>query len=230
MVGLYFYLNVDMPKGKTGPEAERLTQKMLTAINNDAWQEVKYIAWDFGGLHQYLWDKERHLVRVIWNDNVVLLDPSKVEGVAYLGGKKLDVKQGDKLAKKAWGYFINDSFWLNAPALAKQSGTSRSVVTTEDGDKQLKVTYTSGGATPGDSYLWKLDESGLPISYQMWVKIIPVGGTEFTWEGWKDVGNGAMLATKHVGPGFTLEMTDIKTGENYTDFGLETDPFAEIDR
>ena len=64
----------------------------------------------------------------------------------------------------------------------------------------------------------------------MWVKIIPVGGVGFTWEGWKDLGNGAMFATKHVGPGFTLHLTDIKTGENYTDFGFENDPFAAIAR
>jgi len=229
MVALYFYLNESKPSGNSGPEAEQLTQKMMEAINVEAWDDVKYIAWDFGGRHQHLWDKERHLAKVSWGENTILINPSTVTGVAYVNGVKLDNKEeADKLVKTAWGYFINDSFWLNAPSLAKQPGTTRSVVTGEDGDKQLLITYTSGGATPGDSYLWKLDENGRPVSYKMWVSIIPVGGVEFSWDNWKAMDNGAMISTTHVGPGFTLELTDIRTGVSGEDFGLEVDPFTEI--
>jgi hypothetical protein len=227
---IYFFNNEDKPTGKRGPEAEQLTQKMFDAIGYEAWQEIDYIAWNFADRQQYVWDKKRHLVQVKWGDTEVLLDPSEVSGVAIVDGVTLSEEESYNTIKKAWDFFNNDSFWLNAPALARQPGTTRSVVTTEGGDKQLLITYTSGGSTPGDSYLWELDENGRPVSYKMWVKIIPVGGVGFTWEGWKDLGNGAMLATKHVGPGFTLHLTDIKTGENYTDFGFENDPFAAIAR
>jgi len=228
LAGFYMFYNEDKPQGKSGPDAEQLAQKMLTAINDEAWQEVKYVTWNFAGRHQYLWDKERHLVQIKWDNNMVLLNPNTVEGIAYNDGVEIAKEDGDKMVKDAWDYFINDSFWLNAPSLVKQPGTVRSIVTAEDGEQQLMVTYTSGGSTPGDSYLWKLDESGRPLSYQMWVKIIPVGGTEFTWEGWTEMPNGAMLSTIHKGPGFTLELTDIKTGENYTEFGLDIDPFIPI--
>jgi len=227
---LYFAYNEDRPQGKTGPAAEALAQKMLTAINNDAWQEVNYVQWTFPGAHQYLWDKKRHLVQVKWDDKMVLLDPSAVDGVAHVKEKKLGKEEGDSIVKDAWGYFINDSFWLNAPALVNQPGTVRSIVTAEDGDQQLMVTYTSGGDTPGDSYLWKLDANGRPLSYQMWVNIIPIGGMEFTWEGWKEMPNGAMLSSTHQSAAVTLELTDIKTGDNYTEFGLDADPFAPISR
>ena len=229
IAGLYFYHNDEKPLGIPGPEANQLALKMQKAINLQAWKEIKYISWDFAGQHQHLWDKERHLAKVTWGDNMVLLNPSTVTGAAYAKGEKLGNKdESDKLVKEAWEYFINDSFWLNAPSLALQPGTSRELVKGDDGDKQLLVSYTTGGATPVDSYLWKLDENGLPISYKMWVSIIPVGGVEFTWENWQPLDNGAMISRTHVGPGFTLELTDIKTGNSGEDFGLRADPFAEI--
>jgi len=227
---IYFYYNEDKPTGKRGPEAEQLTQKMFDAINYEAWQEVDYIAWNFADRQQYVWDKNRHLVQVKWGDTEVLLDPNEISGVAIVDGVTLSDDESYDTIKKAWDFFNNDSFWLNAPALAKQPGTTRSVVTAENGDKELLITYTSGGSTPGDSYLWKLDENGRPVSYKMWVQIIPVGGMEFTWEDWMDMGNGAMIATKHVNPAFTLNLTGIKTGSSFTDFGFETDPFAAISR
>ncbi len=227
---IYFKYNEKMPTGNQGPEAEQLAQKMLTAVNNEAWEGINYIAWNFADRQQYLWDKQRHLVQVKWGETKVLLDPNEVAGVAYINGEKLPDDESYDTVKQAWDFFNNDSFWLNAPTLIKQPGTVRSVVTTEEGDKQLMVTYTTGGTTPGDSYLWKLDENGRPVSYKMWVKIIPVGGMEFTWDNWKDLGNGAMISTTHVNPAFTLELTDIKTGDNYTDFGLEADPFELIAR
>ena len=231
MFGLYLYHNEAKPTGKSGPQAEELTQKMMSAINNEAWQEVKFISWNFGGRQTHLWDKERHLAQVTWGENTVLVDPNEVTGVAYVNGQKVsDDSSSDKLVKQAWKHFINDSFWLNAPSLARQPGTTRSIVQGEDGLDQLMITYTSGGDTPGDSYLWKLDANGRPISYKMWVKIIPVGGVEFSWENWKSLDNGAMISTTHAGPGFTLELTDIKSGDTWQEMGYKTDPFAELER
>ncbi len=54
----------------------------------------------------------------------------------------------------------------------------RRLVKTKTNKDALLVTYTSGGTTPGDSYLWHLDASGKPESYQMWVSILPIGGLE----------------------------------------------------
>jgi len=230
LAALYFYHNEGKPTGKRGPAAEQLTNKMWDAINADAWNEIKYIAWNFADRQQYVWDKERHLVQVKWKDTEVFLDPNNITGTASINGEILKGEEASATIKQAWDFFNNDSFWLNAPANAKQTGTTRSIVNGEGGKEQLLVTYTSGGTTPGDSYLWKLDQNGRPLSYKMWVKIIPVGGMEFTWEDWKDVGNGAMISTKHVNPAFTLHLTDIKIGDTYTDFGFDTDPFEELVR
>jgi len=91
------------------------------------------------------------------------------------------------------------------------TGTERSLVKYKDKDALL-VTYTSGGSTPGDSYLWILDDNYIPISYKMWVKIIPIGGFEATWSDWITTDAGFKLPAKHTFPvlGVDLMMGDIK--------------------
>ena len=90
------------------------------------------------------------------------------------------------------------------------SGTTRSIVTLENGSEALLVTYKSGGTTPGDSYLWELQENGFPISFKMWVKIIPIGGLKATWNDWQVMENGVFLPVSHkIGP-VTLDMGEVR--------------------
>ena len=101
-------------------------------------------------------------------------------------------------------------------------------MTGEEGTKSLMVHYGSGGVTPGDSYLWNLDESGLPTSYKMWVSIIPVGGMEFSWENWTTLETGAKIATLHHHKYLDIPITDLKGTAKLEDFGFGEDPFATI--
>lgn len=211
MLVLYWVKNEPLPKGQTGPEADQLAQKVWTAINKTAWDSTGAISWGFAGRHGFVWDKKRHFTKVVWEDYVVLINLHQVTGVAYKAGEAIaDKSENDKLVQEAWGYWANDSFWLNAPAKVFDNGTSRSIVQLEDGSDGLMITYASGGVTPGDSYLWILDENGLPKSYKMWVKIIPLGGVSATWEDWKTLSTGAKIAGSHkLGP-LTIEVTDVK--------------------
>ena len=49
------------------------------------------------------------------------------------------------------------------------------------GKDALLVKYTSGGTTPGDAYLWLLDEDFIPKSYKMFVPSMKMEGTPATW-------------------------------------------------
>lgn len=59
-------------------------------------------------------------------------------------------------AAKAWHAFVNDSFWLWAPAKLSDRGVTLSSPT----PGQLEVTYGNVGVTPGDRYRLYLDGTG----------------------------------------------------------------------
>ena len=86
----------------------------------------------------------------------------------------------------------------------------RTIVKIEDRDA-LRVKYTSGGSTPGDSYVWLLDENNVPSSYKMYVPSMKMDGVPATWEDWITTESGAMLPTNHTfSSGNKLSMGTVK--------------------
>jgi hypothetical protein len=231
VVGLgifYFAANEPEPEGVKTSEADQWADKMMASVNKEAWDSTRYVTWNFADRHAFLWDKKEDIVQVTWSEFEVLLNTKNQQGAAFVKGQTVTGEKKNELLQKAWEYFCNDSFWFNAVVKAKDPGTVRSIVTLDDGRKGLKVTYQSGGVTPGDSYVWLMDENNRPTAYKMWVKIIPVGGVEFTWEDWKELPTGALVATKHVSDAFTLEMKDVKGGMQLSELGIEENPFSKM--
>jgi len=232
VIGLIAFLvmNESLPTGEKGTSADALANKVLKAINKDAWDQTGVIQWSFPRGHDFVWDKDRHLTEVKWENHRALVDLQAVKGKAYTDGQEVTGTAGEKLVQEAWKFWCNDSFWLNAPAKVFDGGTERSIVKLDDGSNGLLVTYKGGGATPGDSYLWSLDESGLPTGYKMWTSIIPLGGVAATWSDWTTLPTGAKIATNHdlsIG-GMKIPITNIKAARNLEEFGYTTDPFAAI--
>lgn len=227
-VGAYLLYNKPLPEGASGPEADRLANKMMAAVGAGNLDETNILTWTFNGSHHYVWDRKRNLVAVNWRENKVLLNLDDWQkGKAYDGGKEVTGSELDKKRGKAWEIFCNDSFWFIAPAKVFDKGVKRSIVKDEDGHDALLVTYTSGGVTPGDSYLWLLDDSGLPKAFRLWVSIIPIGGLKATWEDWKMLGTGLKVATNHqLGP-MALPITGTAAG-TLAELNISEDPFAAI--
>ena len=205
---LGFIADESVPEGKAGPEAEALADKMLAALNFQAYDSIRVLEWSFPGGHHFVWNKREDRVEVKWKTYKVDLHLSTLEGSAWKNEVLLTGDRKENALRKAWQYFANDSFWLVAPYKIRDPGTERRLVHTREGPALL-VTYTSGGVTPGDSYLWLLDENYLPKAWKLWVKIIPIGGLKFTWENWQTFNN-AMLATLHKGPLITIELKNLK--------------------
>lgn len=225
----YWMLDSDAPVGvKDDSRVKQMKSDLFTALNKDAWEQTKWVQWSFPREHDYIWDKERHLVQVKYDDHVVLLDPNAVDGVVYKNGVIIEGEERNKQVSKAYSNFTNDAFWLAAPFMIDQPGTEMTIASTEDGREGLMVEYTTGGVTPGDQYLWILGPDGKPEAYQMWVDIIPVGGTEASWEDWKQLKSGAWIAQMHtIGPA-SIPITNLRDGDSFRDFGFDIDPFTEI--
>lgn len=211
---LYMKYDQDLPDGIEGEKAEQLANKMLDALDYEAYETTHYLEWTFKKRHHYRWDKKENICEVYWKDYQVNLDlnlPSQSQ--VFQKNIKVDGAGTKKLIRKAQDYFNNDSFWLVAPYKVFDPGTERRLITTEHGKEALLVTYTAGGSTPGDSYLWHLDASGKPISFQMWVDILPINGLKASWSDWTTTESGAVLPTFHKFMVFGIEITDL-VGKN----------------
>ncbi len=195
--GIYYFANNEpLPKGKKGKEADALAIKMFNAINHQAFENAEVLEWSFRGKNYYKWYKQDGKVDVILGDDKILLN---------LNDLSKSKAPSTELIDKALKNFNNDSFWLVAPFKIFDKGTERSIVKHNNKDALL-ITYKSGGSTPGDSYLWILDENYFPTSYKMWTSIIPIGGVSATWSDWKKTEAGIKLPTKHKLSLFGLEL------------------------
>jgi len=212
---------------QSGPEAEALAHEMVTAVDGDAWARTGAVRWTVQG-RAHLWDRQRGLARVEWGGRRVLLDTSSRYGRAWRDGVELSDGAGkQKLVDKAYALWINDSFWLNPVVKAFDDGTSRARGTV-DGKRALLVSYASGGLTPGDRYLWIVGDDGRPVGWRVWVKILPIGGLQFSWEGWTKLPTGAWVATSHKALGIdAVHLTDLAAGATLHDLEPD-DPFAPI--
>jgi len=210
--GLYLKYNQELPTGIQGPRADSLATKMLRSLDYEAFNKTKYIEWTFKNRHHYRWNKNNNSCTVYWKEfkvDLKLNDTSKSK--AYVHNFGVEGDQAQILINKAVKYFNNDSFWLVAPYKVFDQGTERRLVQLDSGAEGLLVTYTLGGSTPGDSYLWLLDKNFKPKSFKMWTSVLPIQGLEATWENWITTESGALLPSFHKLLFFGIELDHLKT-------------------
>jgi len=194
----YMVVNEKLPEGEASPQADMLAAEMLDAMNQAAWDTTDIVKWTFRGAHHYEWNRTEKQVTLRWDDFTTIFNHETQKGVVTRDGAEIAEADQATMLEIAWDFFNNDSFWLAAPYKVFDPGTERSIITCADGREGLKVTYTSGGTTPGDSYVWILDDNKRPVACKMWVSIIPLGGIEFSWENYLTLPSGALVAQDHL--------------------------------
>lgn len=191
------------------PKADELANRVLKAIKHEAYKNTHFLEWSFRGKRFFKWDKKNHIADIKWDNINVVLHPNELKKSKALVNNEI-IEQDSVLIKRAWDIFNNDSFWLVAPHKLFDKGTFRNIVAI-DGKEALKVKYTSGGSTPGDYYIWILDENNIPVSYQMFVPSMKMEGTPATWEDWIITESGTLLPKMHsLGNEIKLSMGDVK--------------------
>lgn len=214
--------------GVTGAGADALAHQVEQAVEVAAWQRTGAVRFTFAG-HHHLWDRQRGLARVRWGEREVLLDLGSRRGVARVRGALVEGGERDRLLEAAWRMWINDTFWLNPLAKLFDEGTSRTRFDAATGPPRLLVRYASGGVTPGDAYLWLLDEKSRPRAWRLYVRILPIRGIEFTWEGWTRLPTGALVSTEHRVLGMrAVTIGELLGGSTLAEVEPGPDPFAEI--
>ena len=203
-------VNESRPVGTPGPKADALARRIEGSVDVGAWERTGAVRFVFGGRNTHLWDRLRRLHRVQWDDIEVLRSFDTGRGRAFEGGKEVKGPRLDELLDSAYARWANDAFWLNPLAKLFDDGVSRGLVELGGGHTALLVSYSSGGVTPGDAYLWVLGDDGMPAYWKMWVSIIPIGGVKSTWQRWVTLPTGARVSTLHRMMGTTLEVSPVE--------------------
>lgn len=140
------------------------------------------------------WDVPGNRVEVTWTDGDQRC--TAVVPVGYAGD--------DPLQKDAWAAFVNDQFWLLAPAKVRDPG----VVRTADG-ADLWLFFEGVGLTPGDRYVLRTDTDGEVTD---WTYTLQSGrSATWTWDEPARVG-GLSLSLRRTSPDRAITFEDVASG------------------
>ncbi len=110
------------------------------------------------------------------------------------------------VAAAAWAAFINDSFWLIAPAKSLDAGATREL----DAAGRLVVSYAGVGVTPGDRYTYAFDPQTGEV--RQWTFKLASGreGT-FTWEEYATYGRARLSGLRRASDGSaSIRLEDVR--------------------
>lgn len=194
-----------IPEGQTGDPANALAKKMLEAANLKTWTEqVTAVEFRFREKNSYFWDKKRGLVEFDNGELKVQYSKNTFQGVAFEEGDPLTGEELAEAIAEANSNFINDAFWLQPAYHISSPGTELYAVD----DSTLRVTFSSGGVTPGDTYVFHLDDKNRIQLMEMWVSIIPIEGADADFADYKTHEPGVDIAETRTALGVLTILID----------------------
>lgn len=216
-----------LPASRPGEQAELLAARVEASVGKDGWERLGAIAFYFvpGGRAHFV-DFKRGFVEVAFaqSSNQYLVQYAKDgRGLVFKNRKRVDGQEASDSIQQALKFHINDMYWLNPFVQMRSPGAVRKI--TEDGD--LMVHYPEGGITPGDTYVIHIGPDGLPDRWNLWVKVLPLKGMQFTFEDWKEIAPGVRVSLMHRSFFKDVELREVRTFSSYP--GTENkDRFAEL--
>lgn len=213
------------PKGVEGPDAEKLTDRMIAGAQMDLWNsKTAAVSFDFRGKYQIFWDKKRNLAEVISSGTRVQYNTLTGKSACF---ENDHIVFGDKCAllmKDAVKKFVNGTYWLSPAFHARSPGARRMLVD----DTRLLIDYPSGGVTPGDAFMFSLDNEGKIANMQTWASTIPIKGSNIPFSGYITTATGVKVATKHKVLKFVnVNLDHVKMYAVYPEPG-EPDRFVDL--
>jgi len=133
---------------------------MLAMGGRRAWDQTRYLGWNFFGSRYLIWDKtdERVRIRSFRDSTLYLVDLKTGAGEVYRSGERLeDPALRDSLLKRGQSIWINDSYWLFMPYKLKDSGVALTYLgrdTMPGGDSAVLISldFEGVGDTPQNKY------------------------------------------------------------------------------
>lgn len=135
---------------------------MLAMGGREAWDNTRYIKWNFFGRRIHLWDKWTGDVRIeAPQDSIIILMNINTREGQVQRGNQVITDSLDAYLKQGYGWWVNDSYWLVMPFKLKDSGVTL---------KYLYEDTTLTGAQ-ADVVSLSFEEVGLTPQnvYQVWI-------------------------------------------------------------
>lgn len=188
-------------KAHSDAKAMAIAERSLEAMGGQAaWDATRFIRFNFFGFRLHHWDRQtgRHRFEGQTRDGdtyVVLHNINTRQGEVYVNGERKTGDDEKQWLERAYGGWINDTYWLLMPYKLLDPG----VHLTHDGDEtiggkvydKLKLTFDSVGLTPGDTYWAYINrETGLMDRWAYFLQDWEEGRepTQWEWADWKDYG------------------------------------------
>jgi hypothetical protein len=197
----------DAPPKAPDPRAVAIADQVMSALGGqDAWRGTHYLRFDFavakGGktvlTRSHTWDKWTGRYRLEGKEKdgtpyLVLMNLGTKDGKAYRKGEELHGVDAEKALKKAYGVWVNDTFWLLMPYKMKDPG----VILGYDGEKTqgqdpcdvVSLSFENVGLTPKDRYwVWVDKKTHLVDRWDFVLEGEKPPAESFLWKGWQKYG------------------------------------------
>jgi hypothetical protein len=222
-------------------KAQALAERVQQALGGrEAWEQTRYLKFDFFGRRSHLWDRwtGRHRVEgdnregqhwiVVHN----IQDKGEGDGQVVLAGHPAEGDAKRRMLQNAYAAWVNDTYWLLMPYKLQDPGVHLAYDGQEDIDgvtyDKLLVSFDHVGLTPGDRYWAYINPTtGL---MDRWAFILqdqdPNGPpSAWRWEGWQRYGNILLAPTRRQvgGDERVLSLAPIEVPET-VDEKLLTEP------
>ena len=227
---LILALREPIPKGiESGRDADDLARSVQLALYYEVgWERSQFIEWSFAG-REHLWDRQRGFVRTKWDETTVLFRISGSRAHVTRRGSVVTGAQAYEISERAYEYWVNDSFWLYPARTFFDPGVERGIIKDPQGRRhQLLISYQKGGLSPGDSYLFDLDETRRPVGWRIWNQTLPIGGLYIPWSGMERLASGLWISTEHDLLGLALKLKARSASLSIEEL-VSPDPFLPIE-
>lgn len=144
------------------PKAIELADKVIEAHGGtEAWDEKRYISWNFLGARDLIWDKYTGLVKIDFPraETQYIVNINQDTGRVKVKGELItDQDSLQKMIIQAEQIWVNDSYWLVFPFKLKDPGVHlryQGMDTTLAGEQAevIALQFDSVGYTPQNKYL-----------------------------------------------------------------------------
>ncbi len=195
------------PAGSEDPKANAVAERVMQALGGQkAFDDARFLRFRFAGFRNHWWDKHTGRHRVEFTNRggehfVFLENVNTREGRGWKNGVEITGPEAKEGLDRAYGTWINDTYWLLAPYKLRDPGTHLAYDGEETLDgtvyDKLRLSFDNVGLTPKDRYwFWVNRETGLVDRWAYILQDYPADrpATAWKWTDWKPYG-GIMLAS-----------------------------------